>query len=306
MLGVSEDNLRDKPLEDVMPVDLGELNHRIKKRIGQADITLGKDNSARQYTLNFAALEGRCGEVIGQLLLLHDVTDQKRAQARILEQQRAVATLKERERLARELHDGIGQVLGYVGMQTQTALKWLHDGNDEKAESLLRRLVEVAKDAHADVRESILSLKIGSGKKWSFIPALKEHIDKFQANYGILTELALSTGIDEDTFDPGAGVHLLRAIQEALTNARKHSGAHKLKVCLDLGENKARITITDDGHGFDVSRLRNDNGGHFGLVFMRERMEQIGGSLEIESTAGGGTVLKLDVPITTLPRGETQ
>lgn len=296
MLGFPESSLRDKPLADVMPADLGELGHLIDKGIAQTDITLGKESSERQYTLNLTALEGRHGEVIGQLLLLHDVTEQKRAQTRILEQQRLVATLQERECLARELHDGIGQVLGYVSIQTQTALKWVREGNKERAEPLLRRLVEVAKDAHADVRGSIHSLKTGSNQKWSLIPALKEYIDKFKANYGIRTELTLSDGIDENTFDPGVGVHLFRAIQEALMNARKHSGAHNLTVCVEQDGSKAQIFITDDGHGFDVSRLER-GGDHFGLAFMRERMEQIGGSLRIESMPGKGTVLKLDVPI---------
>lgn len=297
MLGISDKRLHNKRLEEVMPVDPGYLGQLGNTGVGQTDITLGKENSARQYNLNLTSLRGRHGECICQLILLRDVTEKRRAQTRILEQKSIVATLQERERLARELHDGIGQVLGYLGMQTQTALKWMHDGNDEKAESLLRRLVEVAKDAHADVRESILGLKTGSGEQWSFIPALKEYIDRFQANYGIRAELVLFAGIEENTFDGGRGVHLLRAIQEALTNARKHSGAHTLKVCLELDGNKAAITITDDGRGFDVSRLGSGNSGHLGLVFMRERMEQIGGSLKIESIPGGGTVLKLEVPI---------
>ncbi|MGA7875606.1 MAG: histidine kinase N-terminal 7TM domain-containing protein [Desulfoferrobacter sp.] len=297
MLGFHENELRNKLLKDVMPIDADDLGQLGKKEAGQTDITLGAENSARQYRLNLIALKGRHGEVIGKLIMLHDVTEQIRAQTRILEQQSVVATLKERERLARELHDGIGQTLGYVGMQTQTALKWMHAGDDERAESLLRRLVEVAKDAHADVRESIFNLKTGSGRQWSFIPAVKEYVDKFQANYGIRTELACSAGIHENTFDSGTDIHLLRVIQEALTNARKHSGAHTVKVCLELNGNKAQITITDDGHGFDVSHSGGGNSGHFGLVFMRERMEQIGGSLQIVSTAGGGTVLKLNVPI---------
>jgi PAS domain S-box-containing protein len=305
ILGIPKSSLRGKPFTEVMPINARLLSQLENEGISPTEIILEKDNSARHYNLNLTKLRGRHDEIIGQLLLLHDVTEQKRAQTKILEQQRVVATLQEREHLARELHDGIGQVLGYVGMQTQTALKWMHDGDDEKAESLLRRLVEVAKDAHADVRESIISLKTGSGQQWSFIPALKEYIDKFQSNYGIRAELAVSDGIDENTLDRGTEVHLLRAIQEALTNARKHSGANKLEVCLNLDGNKAQITVTDDGYGFDVGQLVHGNSGHFGLDFMRERMEQIGGSLEIESTAGSGTVLKLDVPIAKY-REETQ
>jgi PAS domain S-box-containing protein len=297
MLGIAESGLRDKRLEELMPFDPGDSAPSGKPGAGQTEIVLGEENASRRFHLNLTPLRGRHGETIGQLILLHDVTEQRRAQDRILEQKSVVATLQERERLARELHDGIGQVLGYLGMQTQTALKRMHDGDNEEAESLLRRLVEVAKDAHADVRESILSLKTGSGQQWAFIPALKEYVDRFQSNYGIRTDLSLSAGIDENRFDPESGVHLLRAIQEALTNARKHSGAQALTVCLERDGSKAQVCITDDGHGFDVGRLEQGTGDHFGLVFMRERMAQIGGSLKIDSTPGGGTVLTLDVPI---------
>jgi signal transduction histidine kinase len=295
--GIPEKSLRQKLLKEVMPLHADILEELESRGTGKTEITLEKGDSARQYMLTWTALKGRRGEEIGRLILLHDVTEQRRAQARILEQRSVVATLQERERLARELHDGIGQTLGYVSVQAQSALKWLQDGNSEKTESLLARLVEVAKDAHADVRGSILSLKTGSGREWSFIPALKEYMDKFQAHYGIRTELTFACGIDEDTFDPAAGVQLLRAIQEALTNARKHSGASTLRVCVERVGAMAQISITDNGNGFDTTRLEHWDDGHFGLVFMRERMAQIGGSLKIESAPGGGTALRLDAPI---------
>jgi PAS domain S-box-containing protein len=297
MLGIPEDRLRNKPFKDVMNVDVDDLGPLENQETIQTDITLEKENSELQFRLNLTELRGRDGEVIGKLILLHDVTKQKRAQNQILKQQSLVATLQERDRLARELHDGIAQTLGYVGIQAQTAVKWIKDGNNDKAESLLGRLVEVAKDAHADVRQSILNLRSASGRQWSFIPALKKYIDKFQSNYGIRTELSLSDEIEENTFDTIVEVQLLLVIQEALTNSHKHSSAHLLKVGVALDGSHATITITDDGHGFDTSQLEDSNGSHFGLVFMRERMEQIGGSLTIDSMPGEGTVLKLDVPI---------
>jgi signal transduction histidine kinase len=298
ILGIPEISLREKLLTEVMPIDAGLLEQLGNESIGQTDIILGEGNSARQYNLTLTPLIGRHGEDIGQLLLLYDVTEQKRAQTQILEQQRVVATLKERERLARELHDGIGQILGYASMQVQTALKLMNDGNNEKAKSLLGRIVEVTRDAHVDVRESILSLRTGKELDWSFIPTLKKYIDRFQAYYGIRTELTLSDGIRENTFDPSAKLQLLRVIQEAMTNCRKHGGAHALRICVELDDGKSQITISDDGYGFDVRQLEHCDGSHFGLVFMRERMEQIGGSLKIRSTpGGGGTVVQLDVPI---------
>ena len=136
-------------------------------------------------------LKDRRGFELGRLLLLHDVTEQKRAQARVLEQERVVATLRERERLARELHDGIGQVLGYLSLQAQTARKRLQDGDDEKADALLARLADVAQHAHVDVRESILALRAASSESWSLLPTLDRYLQDFQAQYGIRTELAV-------------------------------------------------------------------------------------------------------------------
>jgi PAS domain S-box-containing protein len=297
MFGIPDYIIRNKHLADLLCVDVEDLKRLENPETAHTEITLEKENSDRHYRLNQTVLKGRRDEPIGRLILLHDITEQKRAQTRILEQQNKVTVLQERERLARELHDGIGQTLGYVGMQTQTALKWMHDGNPEKAGTLLERLVEVTNDAQADVRESILSLKTGKGRQWSFLPALKEYIVRFQVNYGIRTELLLSDGIDENTLDTETGAQLLRAIQEGLTNARKHSGACNLHVCMERNGSMAQISITDDGHGFDASRLERGEDGHFGLVFMRERMAQIGGTLKIESIPDVGTALTLALPI---------
>jgi PAS domain S-box-containing protein len=297
MLGTSEIQLRQKLAADVLPVDAGLLEQSDNNGIGHADISLAKDNSVGHYALNLTPLKAPSGESIGQLLLLHDTTDQKRAHARILEQQGVVATLRERERLSRELHDGIGQVLGYVAIQTQACLKWLREERMDKAESILKRLVEVAQDAHADVRESILSLRTDPGKEWAFISSLENYLDRFQANYGIRAELTLPDRTKDRTFDPVAGVQLLRVIQEAMTNARKHSHARTLRVCVETDRREVHVTIADDGNGFDVGRPQHDRDNHFGLVFMRERMEQIGGSLSIDSVPGSGTILRLSAPI---------
>jgi PAS domain S-box-containing protein len=295
--GMPAHRLRQRHLTEVLPIDGGLLDPVESQETGQTDLTLGEDDSARRYSLLSSPLKGRKNERIGQLLLVRDVTARWRAQNRVIEEQRMVAKLQEREQLSRELHDGVGQVLGYVSMQAQTALKWMRDGNQEKAGAVLGRIVEVAKDVHADVRETILSLRAGPEKKRYFISKLRNYLDRFQANYGIRTELSLSDGIEENIFYPESEAQLLRIIQEALTNSRKHSGAKNVSVRVEPDTRKAWITITDDGSGFDVRELDHLDGDHFGLVFMRERVAQIGGSLTIDSVPGGGTVLKLAVPV---------
>jgi signal transduction histidine kinase len=297
IVGIPENILRKKRLAEALPIDTGTTGQSSNKGIGRSEIILGDGDLVKHYSLNMTPLKDRHGELMGQLLLLNDITDQIHAQAKVIEQQRVVATLEERERLARELHDGIAQVLGYVGIQAQTASKWLQDGDIEKARSLLGRLAEVVKDAHTDVRESILNLRAGSSLDWSFVPTLKRYLENFQTNYGIRTDLSISDGIGLNTLSLEAEVQLLRVIQEALTNARKHSGAHEISVNIEQDTSHARITIIDGGHGFDIDDPRLATRNHFGLVFMRERMEQIGGSLKIDSRPGAGTVVEINTPI---------
>lgn len=296
ILGKAEAELKGQAIGEVLPLK-GNVAQPSKTAITQYEITLGGGSDTRYYNLSLTPLADRNGEILGQLILLHDLTEQKRSQEQVMEQQQVVATLQERERLAREIHDSIGQTLGYVSIQAQTARKLMQDGNNEKADSILKRLVEVAKDGHADVRESILSLKAGAGLEWSFVPTLKQYLESFQTNYGIRTELSISEKIREHIFESAAGVQLLRVIQEAMTNARKHSRAHTIKIVVEKNENQVHITIADDGCGFDFNQFDQNAGNHFGLVFMRERMAQIGGFLKIDSKPGSGTTIRLDVPV---------
>jgi signal transduction histidine kinase len=271
------------------------------------EVSLGSDAAAgadaRRYTLLLTPLLDHRALTEGYLLLLHDVTEERRAQAQILEQQRALATLQERERLARELHDSTGQVLGYVSLQAQAIAQWVRKGDMARAEAQLARLAGTAQDAHADLRDSILSLRSGAPESWSFLAALEQHLAAYQENYGIRAELILPRDLAEDDFPARVGVQLLRVIQEALTNARKHSGARSVRVELEREDGAALIVVEDDGAGFDPRRFdpgqhpAGGRGGHYGLTFMRERMAEIGGQMAIESQPGAGTRVVLRAPL---------
>lgn len=260
----------------------------------------------RDYLLELSSLRDWRGLDVGRLLLLHDVTEQRQAQARLVEQQRVLATLQERERLARELHDSAGQMLGYVSLQAQAIYKHVHDGNLVAAEVQLTRLADVAAAAHTDVRQSILSLKAG-GSSPRLLSVLGQYLAACETNYGIATELSITDDLSDDDFAPDVTVQLLRVITEALTNVRKHAHAGRVCVTLAREEGGARITIADDGRGFDADPRHGDlchggagdNGadGHFGLAFMRERMAQVNGRLTVHSHSGAGTRVILSVPL---------
>ena len=290
-------DLCGRAMLDVIPADavIDILPDRIELK--KSEINLGLGDAARYFNLALTNLCDGRGELHGYLLLLHDITMQKRSQERLAKQQHVVATLQERERLARELHDSIGQVLGYISMQAQAAIQWTETGNTEKAALVLNRLAEVAQESHADVRESIISLRTGMITEWTFHQALLKYLDHYRTSYGVDIELLLPDETSIIDLNPEVGVQVLRVIQEAMTNANKHGGAHQVKVEFMKKNDHVNINITDNGIGFNPASLNPSAGKHFGLMYMRERMEQIGGSVIIDSQPGSGTTVVLDVPV---------
>ncbi|MDW7657905.1 MAG: histidine kinase N-terminal 7TM domain-containing protein [Bacillota bacterium] len=284
---------------EMFPADSGIEVQPDKIELTKSEISLGLGPNTHYYSIGLTHLLDKQGEALGSLLLLHDTTGQKHSQKLLIEQQRVVATLQEREHLARELHDSIGQVLGYISMQAQAAQKWVMAGNNEKTAPILSRLAEVAQEAHADVRESILSLRIGMAPQWSFLQALRKYLDHYQTSFNIDTELELPEQMSEDILNPDVGVQVMRVIQEAMTNASRHGGAHNVKVVFAQENDHVNISITDNGSGFNPAKLNQEAGNHFGLMFMRERMAQIGGSVIIKSQLGSGTTVILNVPFGT-------
>jgi PAS domain S-box-containing protein len=260
------------------------------------EISLESNNSARHYQLRLSPLKDRQNQALGHLLLLADISEQKHAQAQILEQQKALATFTERERLARELHDSIGQVLGYAGFQVDAARKLIAAGQLATADQQLARLGSVVQDAHADVREYILNLR-ASPSGQSFFAALQHYLEGYCQNYNIHAELILGKDFKESDIEPDAQAQLFRIIQEALSNARKHASARHVQVSFTKEEHQVRVCIQDDGQGFDPVQTAGGNGSHFGLQFMRERAEQSGGDFQVQSAPGKGTRIFIELPL---------
>lgn len=293
MLGASLDRARGQPAAGSLPAALA-WGRLLEGDGSPLEFTLGADDAARHYTVQATPLCDGRGRLHGRLLLLRDVTDQRQAEAQLLAQQRALATLQERERLARELHDSAGQVLAYVSLQAEAIRKRVRDGDVAAADAQLAQLAAAAQGAHADVRESILSLKAAPDTRRPFAAALRGYLDTYAEQYGLSIELTVAAGLD-DPFTPEAGVQVLRVIQEALTNARQHGHARRVNVSVGRENGGARILVADDGCGFDPGAAGD---GHYGLAIMRERMAQVGGRLAVDSRPGAGARVALDAPIT--------
>jgi PAS domain S-box-containing protein len=235
-----------------------------------------------------------------------DITERQRAQVQLIQQEQALATLRERERLARELHDTIGQVLGYVNTQSQAVQKHIAQADLETAAQSLKALIGVTQDAQADVRQFIIGVKASTGMsprapeaEQGFFQSLEEYLQRVYTFYGLRTELVKAATFPDDSFAPTVEVQLLRIIQEALTNIRKHAEAELAKITFSTHDHYVRVTIEDDGKGFDLAQLSNDSGQNYGMRSMRERAEEVGGNLLVYSAPGEGTRVIVHIPLRT-------
>jgi signal transduction histidine kinase len=294
ILGVPGERARARAARDLLP-DLALRPG--EQRAVQPEISLGPPGETHQYALELSFLQRRGGFGLGYLIVLHDVTGQREAQARTVEQQRALATLQERDRVARELHDSLGQVLGYAKMQAQAARGLLARQEWRQADEHLAQLVAVAQDAHVDVREYILGARSEAAAGAQFLPSLQDYLSRFRANYGIATALDVGPELAGRVFEPMVGAQLLRIIQETLTNVRKHAQARAVRIGLSVSDGQAEAIVQDDGGGFDPARLETAEASTFGLRFMRERAHGVGGTVRVDSAPGEGTRVVITVPL---------
>ncbi len=274
----------------------------------RVETVLEVDGAPHTYQSHISPLIDRDGQRIGRVIILHDITEYRKARAQLLQQQLALAVLEERERIARELHDSLGQVLAYVNTQAQAASQLLSEGQTATAENYLARLVAVAQEAQSDVREYIASAKGATSTRSGLFTTLAQSLQRFGQNYKIHTELTVPPDLAEDALEPSVEVQLVRIIQEALANVRKHAGASTVRVSLAVEDGQSsqsagrvmQVTVQDDGCGFDPALPSAGGGQSFGLSIMRERAEGIDSRLEIYSAPGQGTSVVVWVP---LPKG---
>lgn len=215
--------------------------------------------------------------------------------AELYDQVRHLAVLEERDRLAREMHDELSQALGYMNLKTSLTAEQLAQGQIPAAQGGLTELTRVIQETYTDVREAIFSLRTAIPFRAGLYAILREYLAEYQAHFGMQAQLIVDSDAPTE-FPERVTVQIVRIIQEALTNIRKHAGAKNVTVRFDQQDSRLRITIQDDGRGFDPSTVSGNAGQAFGLEIMRERAKDIGGILELNSRPGHGTRIVVQVP----------
>jgi len=268
------------------------------RSVFQCELPVKANGEQHIYEVLLSPLNDSRGVLAGRLVTVNEITEKKRAQQEYMKQQWRLAVIEERERLARDMHDNLGQVLGFINLQAQGIRQELVNAGTEVASHKLDKLVMVTQKAHDEIREYIRNARYAALMEKDFLSALQNDIKNFEEQAGVRVECDIPEGIVWEQLEPAARINMLNIIREALNNIRKHAGARQVKISfLPLQRGQIRVCIEDDGRGFDDTLRDNGTGRGFGLNIMRERASDIGASISIESELGKGSRIILCVPI---------
>lgn len=218
-------------------------------------------------------------------------------QARLQDQLRDLAVETERERIAREMHDGLAQVLGYVNTKSQAVEQLLSAGRLDEAREHMAELGAAARSVYVDVREAILGLRSPITPGLGLVGAIADYAKRFSDASKIQVSVTATAAGRAVQLDGGVEAHVFRIVQESLTNVRKHSGASRVTIGLDRAGDALEVRLSDDGRGFVGVPDTDADWPRYGLAAMRERAEAIGATLRLSTGSAGGGVVTLAVPI---------
>lgn len=203
---------------------------------------------------------------------------------------------EERRKLSRQIHDGPAQALSNFILQAEIAMR-LFDNSPELAQAELASLKEAASTTFAQVRDFIFDLRPMMLDDLGVAPTIRRYAEAFQEKSGLEINTVI-TGT-ERRLAPHREVLVFRAVQEFLANTREHGQATQVKIMLDMDDAQIRAIVEDNGVGFDASMLEEETDGPMGgLQRLRNRLLQIGGNVEVDSTETGTKV------IMSLPAGD--
>jgi len=239
---------------------------------------------------------------------------EKRTQE-LSESQRQLGAMEERERIGRDIHDDLGQVMGYMHVQVAAALARMQQNKDDQAQTILKEVDQVALEAHDRVRQYILGIRTEgkATRAGDFWATLDEYLAVARQRYGLTIELTAEAAQRANIrLTPPVETQLLHIIQEGLSNAFKHAEATLVQLYLTAEEGMLTLLLKDNGRGFITSPENGQENGpkngeenarentpddtHFGLKIMQERAQSVNGDLQITSSPGQGTQLRVQVP----------
>jgi signal transduction histidine kinase len=270
------------------------------------DKVLGVINIAshtpRRFTRNDMHLLHAIGDQLGvavEQATLHERLNKARGRYRRLAQQTLVAEEDERRRIARELHDETSQTLSGLTLQLQALVEMAEMSGNQDAEFMagLKKVQSLAVQVHREVSRLIADLRPSLLDTLGLVPAIRQYAETSLRPLGI--NVSIETKGVERRLPPGVETGIFRVSQGAIGNIAQHSKAKNATVILEYRYDELLLRVSDDGQGFDVSKITDieESGRGRGVFSMRERVGFLGGTASIESQPGQGTTAWARVPI---------
>ncbi len=270
------------------------------------DKVLGVINIASKVRRRFTARDLHLLYAIGDQLgvaieqaSLYERIRKARERYRKLARQTLVAQDEERKRIARELHDETSQALSGLALQLQAlvGMAEMSGSQDTKFITKLKMVQSLAVQVHVEISRIIADLRPSLLDTLGLVPAIRQHAEASLRPLGI--NVSVETKGEERRLPPEVEIELFRFTQGAIGNIAQHSKAKNASIVLEYRGDELLLRISDDGQGFDVSKITDieENGRGRGLFSMRERVGLLGGTSSLESQPGQGATIWANIPI---------
>ena len=307
-LGYSSEELLNKSFFDfIHPDDREKTQNVIDEKLNSGLQVIGFENRYRCKDGSYKWLSWTSRPVVDEGItyaIAYDVTERKKAQQKLLEYQRQLKSLaselllaeeSERRRIATGVHDDIGQKLALAKLELQSIQATV---SEPDVSASLEHACELVDKAMQDSRSLAFDLSNPVLYEVGFTAAVESLLtERMIQKSGIKTEFESKTR--KLKLGQDMSIVLFQAVRELLTNVVKHANANKVKVCIDKSDHRAQVIVEDDGVGFELSGLKSPDKekGGFGLFNVKERLEYLGGSFDIESKPGQGTRVTMAVSL---------
>jgi PAS domain S-box-containing protein len=307
LFGYTAQEAVGQPIFLIVPEDRSAEEDDVLSRLRRGEridhfetIRLAKDGRRVPVSLSVSPIRDDHGRIIGAAKVARDISDRVERERLQLLTRLVVAQEDERARLARELHDELGQQMTALRLTLEALKAATLDRHDLRAQ--IEMLQEMARRLDEDVAFRVWGLRSAILEARGLAAALRQYVGNWSQHFHV--PLRLHTNVSgDDRLPPEVESTMYRVVQEALNNVLKHARAAQVDIALERHADHVSLIIEDDGVGFDASQAATDNDriGGVGLLGMRERAALIGADLQIESTVGRGTTVFVRMPLAAMP-----
>ncbi len=258
---------------------------------------IAEDEVLGRLTLVYADYRSWNAEEMEEFLWLGRIVGTAVRTATRLEQVKELTMLQERRRISQDLHDSFSQLISALSMRSEAAMLTYEEGNFKKIQTDLGRIIETTHEIQGVLRNEMLSLRNIAEDQKDLLPPIRDCIERFKLLSNIPVEF-LAQDVESPLIVPSyTGNQFIWVLQECLSNVRRHSNASRVQVTVSKNLRHLNLKVEDDGRGFDQASVSENR---LGLQIIRERAQDVGGTIAIHTEIDQGTSIEVNLPILTL------